>query len=36
MIAVTSRKETKKGQELASETIMINPEIIEKSEETII
>ena len=36
MIAVTSRKETKKWQELASETIMINPEIIEKSNETII
>lgn len=33
MIAVTSRKETKKWPELASETVMINPEIIEKSTE---
>lgn len=36
MIAVTSRKETKKWQELASETIMINPEITEESNEMII
>jgi len=36
MIAVTSWKETKKWPELASETIMINPEILEKSEEMII
>jgi len=36
MIAVTSRKETKKWQELASETIMINPTITEKSNEMIV
>ena len=36
MIAVTSRKETKKWSELASETIMLNPVITEKSNETII
>ena len=36
MIVVTSRKETKKWPELASETVMINPELIEKSKETII
>jgi len=36
MIAVTSRKETKKWPELASETIMINPIITEKSNEMII
>ena len=35
MIAVTSRKDTKKWQEIASETIMINPEIIEKSPELV-
>lgn len=36
MIVVTSRKETKKGPELASETAMINPVITEKSQEMII
>ena len=36
MIAVTSRKETKKWSELASETVMINPVITEKSKETVI
>jgi len=36
MIVVTSRKETKKWPELASETVMINPELIEKSNEMIV
>ena len=36
MIVVTSRKETKKWPELASETAMINPIITEKSQEMIV
>ena len=36
LIVVTSRKETKKWPELASETAMINPVITEKSKEMII
>ena len=36
LIVVTSRKETKKWQELASELAMINPVITEKSQEMIV
>ncbi|HRX63904.1 MAG TPA: peptide deformylase [Candidatus Absconditabacterales bacterium] len=36
MIAVTMRKETKKGPELINEEIMINPEIVEKSPDMVI
>lgn len=35
MIAITIWKQSKKWQELASEEIMINPKIIEKSEEMV-
>jgi peptide deformylase len=33
MVAITTRKETKKGPEMISEEVMINPVITEKSEE---
>lgn len=36
MIAITTWKETKKWPELASEGIMVNPVIIEKSEEMVV
>lgn len=36
IIATTTRKENKKWSELVDETIMINPVIVEKSQETIL
>jgi peptide deformylase len=36
MIAITYWKETKKGHERIDEDIMINPEIIEKSNEMLV